>query len=183
VFLLLTLALGRVRRVWGWQIVLSGRELGSSARTTYRFQFGVRLLLLWITLAACLLALYHSRCVPGTATRLAAEAWRDLSRRSLYGMTLAAATLLPTLAVPWIALASPRLTRGALLATALAWVALTVGVVLLATWLRMDAFRENVKLAASMQLGAGAAGLAAATLVRCCGYRIVRRQQGDPLAR
>jgi len=179
VFLLLTFVLGWVQRVSRWQIVLSGRALRSPARTAYRLQFGVRLFLLWITLAVCLLALYHSRCAPGTATRLAAEAWHDVGRRALLGVTLAVATFLPTLSVPWIALASPRPRRRAILTTALAWITFTLGAVLLATWLRVDAYHENVKWALSMQVGASAAGLVAAVVVRSCGYRMVRRKERE----
>jgi hypothetical protein len=174
VFLLFTLVMWFVRQVSGWQIAHGGIATRCPDRPPYRIQFSVRLLLLWMTLAVCVLSLYHSRCAPGTATRVAAELWQPFGKRALLGVTVTVLGFVPTLAVPWIALASPARGWRAIVATAIAWVTFTSGVVWLRTWTRLDLFHENVKWAVFMQLGASVAGLVSALVVRSCGYRIAR---------
>jgi hypothetical protein len=179
-FCLFALAFACVGRTSGWHIASSEPPAQAPDPPRGRLQFSVRHLLLWITLAVCLLAFYHSRFPEGTATRVAGELWRQYGRRSLQVIPTSLALFLSTAVVPWITLAYRGRAKRAILVTGIVWAVFNGGVISVMTyWVRLAPFYKNTEMVVSFQLGAGAVGFIVAFVLRSCGYRITRYERAE----
>ena len=174
-FSLYTLILLLVRRRWGWRIVHCGVSARHRRPRKYRFQFGLRLLLLWVTLAACVMALYRFHFPDGGAVEIVLQWWERFGRRNLLYVPFHTALLLPTFVVPWVTLAHNRPGKPAILVIVMAWEAYSLGLASVMTyWMQLGPQWVNIRWVVSVHFGASLAGVLVALALRSWGYRIVR---------
>ncbi len=177
-FCLYTLACLLVRKHFGWRIVLDSESANCRCEPEYRFQFSLRILLLWMTLAACVMAIYRYHFPDLNEVESVANWWTSHGRRIPQNICLFTARFLPTMIVSWVILTRSIPGRAATLAIRTAWLACVSVLAIVMTYgLRMGPLWTNVVWVVSLQLGASAAGYLVAGVFRSWGYRIVRVSQ------
>jgi hypothetical protein len=181
-FCLFGALLWSVQRGWGWQLARGRVTPKCPASHKWRLQFSLRLLLLWMTLAACVLALWQTHFADCGVSDQFLRWWRRDGLRLVYHMLLFAAILLPTVVVPWITLAYRGKRKWAILAAGLVWGILTYGIILMYSWYVRWPLGACVPIVVQIQLGAGIAGFATALIFRFRGYRILRFKKMGPSA-
>ncbi|HVX63530.1 MAG TPA: hypothetical protein VHC19_23110 [Pirellulales bacterium] len=146
-------------------------------RTSRRpVQFRLRHLFECMALAACVLAAYRFYFPDGFPAEWIAE-WPQQFARIGRRMPMMIVTLLPTILLPWAALAvQGRGVRRLVVTTAaiIFWAGLDFGIVRFGGVVRAFIWPELV----AIQLGATSAGLFSAIVLRTCGYRIHRVEHG-----
>lgn len=172
-FSLLALALSSLRRFGKWRIGVPGDPPAPSRVGGRRIQFRLRHLFECMALVACILAAYRYY-FPNDFPADWIASWRQQIVRLIWGLPAVVLVLSPAMLVPWAVLSfrtpCDHGSRLLFAAAALGWIGLDLWILWYGS--AFGPFRAFEML--SMQLGAGAAGLASAIYLRLCGYRIVR---------